>query len=313
MATSKAIYLIGGSTVQVAPDVDATIGAYTAAVTRNLSAIDWGVAPRERFYRSRPVRDGDFRRGARTGRRVVSFDLLNAYAYSMATTLPLERIEQARDVDWSAILDVLYPEQGLVTIRQTSQDTALAAISRQIRGELTEYPAWEWSPDAVAAGMVGTHSGSIAVVPLAFECPFPWFEDSAPTATAALTLDSTLRNTSITNTGLVSCGIKFVIAGSGSGLSIAIANTTSGATALGGGITLTGINMASGSVEVDWYSTDPLGWSVTQGGVSIASSLSSAAGIGLVRGANTITFQVTSGTLTGGTITLSHRNLWGAP
>lgn len=306
MATTKAVYINGQ---QLLPSVAYSVGAY--GVVMEMIAIDWGKVARSRHYRARPLRDGDLRRGQRAQRRIVAMQLLSL----VSDETPANRVEAVRDEWWSAMLGAMgKPTDGLVLLKQTREDTTGAAVARQIRGEFADTPAWVWSPDDVAEGLVGTHAGAVAVLPLTLECPFPWFEDVTATAPAGVLIDGTARNTTITNTGLVPAGLAFAITGSGAALTIVVTNTTTGAAAvIGNGITLTDVSATAGTVAVDWYSGNPLAYTVTEAGVAIPSKLSVGASIGLVPGANTIEFQVTAGTLTGGLIAFTHRNLWGNP
>jgi len=309
-ATQKSVALNGND---IAFDVLANHGGtYDPAVIRTLIALNWGAPERERFYRPRPLRDGSYRRGARHGRRMIDLQLLSI----VHDGVPDSDVERVRHDEWDAILGMAMPSTGLTTIKVTGySDVAGPAVtSRIIRGELANVPAWIWSPDAVEPGYVGTHAQRAAVLPLQFECPFPWFEDETATATAALTLDGTLRTTSLSNLGLIPCGVQITIAGTGTGLTIVMANATSGATSVvGGGFTLTNVAPSSGNIVIDWYYSDPTAWSVLQGSTDLRAKLNTAANHGLVVGGNTVSHQVTSGTLTGGTITYRYKQLWGNP
>lgn len=305
--TDKAVYING---TQVGFDVGAALTDYDPAVTRTLIAMDWGAPERERFYRARPLRDGSYRRGARTGRRTISLQLLSL----LLDVVPDNDVERYRDFEWASLLDLVYPERGLSTIKVTGQSSEYGSYSRIIRGELANYPSWIWSPDSVGAGYVGGHVGRVAVMPFVFECPFPWFEDETASATSALTLDGTLRTTSVTNNGLVSCGVQITIAGTGTGLTIAMSNATSGASSLiGSGFTLTDVAPTSGNIVIDWYYSDPTAWSVLQGSTDLRSKLNTTANHGLIRGGNTLSHQVTVGSPTGCTITYRYKQLWGNP
>lgn len=306
-ATDKAVYING---TQVGFDVGAALTDFDPAVTRTLIAMDWGAPERSRFYRARPLRDGSYRRGARTGRRMINLQLLSL----LSDEIDDGDVERYRDFEWATLLDLLYPERGLSTIKVTGLSSEYGSYSRIIRGELANYPSWIWTPDSVGPGYVGSHVGRLAVLPLEFECPFPWFEDETASATSALTLDGTLRTTSVTNNGLVSCGVQITIAGTGTGLTIVLANATSGAPAvIGNGITLTNVAPTSGNIVIDWYYSDPTSWSVLQGATDLRSKLNTTANHGLIRGGNTLSHQVTVGTPTGCTITYRYKQLWGNP
>lgn len=306
-ATNKTVYLNG---TQIGFDVLTDTIDHTGGLTRTLIGMDWGAPERERFYRPRPLRDGSYRRGARTGRRTIDLQLLS----QIMDVVPDSEVEQVRHDEWTTMFDLLYPERGLSTIKVTGVSSEYGALSRIIRGELANYPSWIWTPDSVGPGYVGSHTGRLAVMPLVFECPFPWFEDETATATSALTLDGTLRTTSVTNYGIVSCGVQITIAGTGTGLTIVMANATSGAPAvIGNGITLTNVAPTSGNIVIDWYYSDPTSWSVLQGSTDLRSKLNTAANHGLIRGGNTLSHQVTVGSPTGCTITYRHKQLWGNP
>lgn len=313
-ATNKAVYL---NTVALGFDVSLTVptGNYDPSATVTLIAMDWGSPERERFYRPRPLRDGSLRRGTRSGRRTVNLQLL----VEIHDSVPDYDVEAVRQDVWDYLLSVLYNSANggvISTLKVTGQSDALgpAATSRIIRCDNANTPAWIWSPDDISPGYVGTHAQRQAVIPIALECPFPWWEDETATATSALTLDGTLRTTTIYNLGLVPCGLQITIAGAGTGLTIVMANATSGAsTIVGGGFTLTNVAPTSGNIVIDWYYTDPTAWSVLQGSTDLRSKLNTAANIGLVVGTNTMSHQVTVGTPTGCTITYRHKRLWGNP
>ena len=307
-ATNKSVS-VGGNDVGF--DINFATVDYDPAAVLTLIAMDWGAPERERFYRPRPLRDGSYRRGARTGRRRIALQVLA----QILDVVPDDEVEQVRHDIWETLLSYMPPEGGLVSIAALGMSTDQGgAIARVIRGDLVNYPSWIWSPDAVGPGYVGNHLGRLAVLPLEFECPFPWFEDASGTATSALTLDGTLRTTSITNNGLVSCGVQITIAGTGTGLTIVMANATSGAPAvIGSGITLTNVAPTSGNIVIDWYYSDPTAWSVLQGATDLRSKLNTTANHGLIRGGNTLSHQVTVGSPTGCTITYRYKQLWGLP
>lgn len=304
---------IGG--VQVAFDTAFASGSYDPAFHLTLIGMDWGAPERERFYRPRPLRDGSYRRGQRTGRRTINLQLLARIDDSVSDA----DVERVRHDAWDAVLELVHntsPQGGMATITVRGYSDALGptATARLIRGDLVNAPAWIWAPDDVSPGYVGTHAGRLAVLPLQFECPFPWFEDETATATSALTLDGTLRTTAASNLGLVPCGVQITIAGTGTGLTIALLNATSGATSVvGGGITLTDVAPSSGNIVIDWYYSDPTAWSVLQGATDLRAKLNTAANHGLLRGGNTLSHQVTAGSPAGCTVTYRWKQLWGNP
>jgi hypothetical protein len=228
-----------------------------------------------------------------------------------ATMTPAQR-ESARDDEWQAIQDLLYPEQGLFTIKQTRADYGGNSISREIKGELLEYAAWKWTPDSVEAGLFGRYDQPLLFVPLQFQCPFPWFTDTDGTvAVNGATLNGSANTTAITNPGLVSVGLRAEItAASGTG-TVALTNAV-GPTALAGA-RLIDITPTATPVIFDWYYTDPLSWSLTQGATDLTEKLDIGSSVGLARGANTLGYQVTSGSLTTGLITVRYKAAWGVP
>lgn len=305
MATTKAIYFAG---TQVGYDYSSVAsGGYTR--TRNITALDWGEAPADLFQRPRPLRDGVIRRGRRHGPRTITMQLASEIT---TAGLSVASIERARDDEWQDIQSLLYPEQGLVTIKHTRTDYSAAAVSRVIRGELQSYKGWTWVPDGIGDGFVGRYDNPLLLMPLNFVCPFPWFEDeTATTGFTGQTLDGTLRSTTVTNPGLVACGVKISITAASGTATVRVSNSTISSALAGSGAQLTSISPTATAVILDWYSTDPLGWTVTQGGTDIKSVLSTTSAILLAKGANTITWQVTSGSLTTGQIALTFKPLYG--
>lgn len=305
MATTKALHLAG---TQVGYDFSSVAtGGYTR--TRNIPALDWGEAAADLFHRPRPLRDGMIRRGRRHGMRTVNMQLASEISTS---GLSVASIERARDDEWEDIQSLLYPEQGLITIKHTRTDYAAAAVSRVIRGELQSYRGWVWVPDGVGDGFPGRHDNPLLMCPLTFVCPFPWFEnETASTGFTAQTLDGTLRSTTVTNPGLVACGVKVSITAASGTATVVISNTTIGASLAGAGATLTDISPTATPVVLDWYSTDPLGWTVLQSTTDLKAKLNTSGALLLAKGANTITWQVTSGSLTTGRIELLFKPLYG--
>lgn len=305
MSTTKAIHLAG---TQVGYDYSSVAsGGYTR--TRNITALDWGEAPADLFQRARPLRDGVIRRGRRHGPRTITMQLASEIT---TAGLSVASIERARDDEWQDIQSLLYPEQGLVTIKHTRTDYSAAAVSRVIRGELQSYKGWTWVPDGIGDGFVGRYDNPLLLMPLTFVCPFPWLEDeTATTGFTGQTLDGTLRSTTVTNPGLVACGVKVSITAASGTATVRISNSTISSALAGSGAQLTSISPTATAVILDWYSTDPLGWTVTQGGTDIKSVLSTTGAILLAKGANTITWQVTSGSLTSGQIALTFKPLYG--
>ncbi|MEO8084088.1 MAG: hypothetical protein ABI780_09720 [Ardenticatenales bacterium] len=314
-STQKAVYLNG---VQLGFDAALTVptGSYDPAASVTLIAMDWGTPERERFYRSRPLRDGSRRRGARSGRRTVTLQLL----VTIDDAVPDYDVEAVRQDVWDYVLGLLsntVAYGALSTLKVTGQSDALgpAATSRIIRCDNVDTPAWIWAPDSVAPGYVGIHVGRQAVIPISLECPFPWFENETASATSALTLDGTLRTTAPYVWGLMPCGLQITIAGTGTGLTIVMLNATTGAsTVVGSGITLTNVAPTSGNIVIDWYYTDPTAWSVLQGATDLRAKLNTTANHGLLPSINnTLSHQVTVGSPTGCTITYRWKPLWGNP
>ena len=307
MGTNKSLFLNGA---QFGFDVSGVAaGGYTRI--RNIPSLDWGIAPGEIFHRPRPLRDGLLRRGRKHGPRTIELTLATEISTSGLTAT---KIEAARDDEWAAVQNLLYPEQGLFTIKQTRTDYSSASISREILGELQDYRAWTWSPDDAEEGYVGRYDHFLALLPLTFICPFPWFMDTEGTTdVAASTLDGSLRSASITNSGIAQTGLYVSITAASGTATVNITNTTAPGPAAVAGATLTSISPTATPVILDWFYTDPLSWSLMQGTTDLSTKLSTASSIGLTVGVNTIKWQVTSGSLSSGAITIKHRTLWGNP
>lgn len=316
--TNKAIYVINPAaspvTRQLAPE-NLNSDVLTNGVYRSLVGIDWGRAPKELFEIDNSGGDGILPRGHVYGARDILFSLNSRVN---VPTIPTNKIEAVRDDELDFLQGFLSPDYGLYTLKQTRLNASLAAVSRIIRAHLMDWHAWKWQPDDFDDGHVGTHDMPHLIVPLAFRAPFPWFQSEVAAESTDNTLDGTTRTAAPVNAGIRRTGLRAVISGSGSGLTITILNTTSGAdTDIVGstGITLTGIDMAGGNVIVDWYATDPLAYSVTQGSTNLIASGKLAGGsrIYLAKGTNQLTHRVTVGTLTGGTISYYWYELWGQP
>lgn len=295
-----------GATLQVAPRTTSS-AIVTAGHQLTAGEIDWGAAERALFRRSRALGDGEYRRGSAWGKRTV--------------TIPIQidvlktPVEAIRDDAYAHLVRFL-GKRGEYTLTQTRLDASGGSISRFLKGELTGLPAWKASLRSLDDGMVGPPEAGHARLTSEWDCGFPWFRDTAVSATTgAVTLDSTLRNSTINNTGDQPCGVVITISGAGSGLSFAILNGTSGASSsvVGDGLVIDDIDMADGDLVIDWYGTDPRSRTILQGTASRIANLAAGSGLSLDLGSNTVTYQVTAGTLTGGTITIQHYRLWDTP
>lgn len=306
--SNKALYLAG---TQFGFSIASNAAAgYTR--TREILALNWGSPDAEVFRRNRPLRDGLIRRGRRQLSRTVEMKL---GTFVSAAGMTLAQREAARDDEWALVQNLLYPEQGLFTIKQTRTDYAGSNISREILGELQDYQAWLWQPDDVDDGYVGLHHHPLFVMPLTFVCPFPWFADTTGTTIVnAQTLDNTLRQqTSIANGGIAQTGVRVEITASSGTATVQITNTTAPAPTAVAGAILNSITPTATPVILDWFYTNPLEWTLTQGSSDLGAKLNTGSSIGLSVGTNTLKWQTISGSLTGGVITIKTRYLWSNP
>ncbi len=295
-----------GTTLQISPRTTSN-AVTTGGHQLTLGEIDWGSAETVRFRRARAAGDGFFRRGAvRNGRTVVTpimIDVLKA---------PVEAI---RD-DAMALLVRHLSQSGLYTLRQTRLDATGATISRQILGELTAIPAWKAALRSLDDGMVGPAEAGHARITAEWDCPFPWFRDTAVgDSEGPVTLSSSPGTVNLDNGGDHPCGVAGAISGTGAGLTISITNTTVGAAenVVGSGLILTDIDLAGGSISIDWYATDPTSRSITQAGTSLIDHLQAGSNLMLAPGVNELEFAVTAGSISSGQISLSCYRLWSTP
>lgn len=312
MATDKVVYING---TQIAPSVLSNT-VLTNGVYRNLIEIDMGKVSRKIWEDERPFLDGMRRRGSVFGHRDMTWKIMSMVNVGAVSAANIERV---RDDEQDALLDLLLSDE-LLTLKVARQKYPSTAVSRVILGEASEITAWQWQKDSLDDGLVGRHDMPVAILSVPFHCPFPWWMDETATETAELTLDGTARTTTITNTGHVPCGLKFNIEGStASGLTVAVTNVTTGGEAaiIGPGVTLEGITLhATNGWTVDQYVDDPQAFQAYReaDGASILGYLAERPRVWLAKGANTIRYQVTAGSVSGGeTIQFAHRNWWGKP
>ena len=300
-ATTKTVYI--GST-QVAPEI-LNSDVVTNGVYRNLSEIDWGDAPTEFYEQARPFLDGVILRGSHVGPRDFMWKLI-----SRVNVPTVSNVEAVRDDELEQLLDYLSPDRGVLTLKQSRVDAAGGAISRVIYAAPKALPAWKWSPHDIDDGFVGSHEGNFLVLPIAWRAHFPWFIDEADSNGTDMTINGTTMDTdSITNNGIIGCGLRISITGSGTG-DVTIANTTSGES-----ITLNNIVLhASNAHVVDYHVADPLNRDAYRSSTpttKIWNTISAGGFLGLDRGANTITVVSEAGV--SGTVTFRYRQFWGAP
>jgi len=270
----------------------------TTYTWRAAGEIDRGRAPREVFTRERPFGDGSFRRGRVHGVRTYGLRVLSDIDVA---TAPGGSVERAAAHE-AAFLAGMFARSTLFKITETRTNIAGAAVSRYLIGEPSE---------ANSAVQRGAHFHPYVECEVEFECAFPWWRDTSATATTgAQTLDTTERDTTLANAGDTVAGLYAVLSGTGVG-NVTITNDTAGGipTTVGSGLTLTGIDLADGAITVSWYADDPLDWSVVQDGNDISSVVTSAGGVHLLRGTNTLGW-VGTGSISG-SITFSVFALWG--
>lgn len=309
MSTDKVISING---VPVAPRVLSN-SVLTSGVYRTLIDIDMGKASRQVWEDDRPGQDGKRRRGSVFGHRDMTWKIMSMVNTAAVSAANIERV---RDDELSVINSLLL-SSSLLTLKVSRYTYPSTAIARVIYADAMEVGAWKWQKTALDEGLVGRHDMPVLVVSVPFHCPFPWWIDETATSTAALTLDGTVRTTTITNLGDVPCGLKFNIEGAGGPLDINVQNvTTGGAASLGTGITLNDVTLhATNGHVVDQLVDDPQEWRAYREAdeASIIDTLSARPRVWLQKGSNTIEYRVTSGTPTGATILFSHRAWWGAP
>jgi len=312
MATDKIVYI---NDTQVAPRV-LSADVLASGVYRNLVEIDMGKVARKVWEDERPLLDGMRRRGSVFGQRDMTWkirSMVNVAAVGATA------IEQVRDSERDALLNLLL-SGDLLELKVSGKRYNNQSVSRIIYADAGEIAAWQWQKTSLGDGYVGRHDMPVGILSVPFHCPFPWWADEAATATAELTLDATLRTTTVTNTGHVPCGLKFNVEGSAAGpLTVHVANATLGAqtSIVGPGVTLQDITLhATNGWSVDQYVDDPQAFLAYREAdeSSILSYLAARPRVWLAKGENTISYQITDGTPAGGeTIQFSHRNWWGTP
>lgn len=311
MSSDRVVYVAG---VQFAPRVlSNTVG--TSVIYRSLREIDMGRVARTTWEDERPLLDGKRRRGSVFGARDMTWKIQSSVNRDAVTAANVER---ARHAEEAAILDLLLPNSGLLTVKVTGVSYAGAATSRVIYAEPMDVQGWKWQRSGLDDGHVGRHDMPILVTSVPWHAPFPWWQDETATATAALSLTTSLQTTTITNLGHRPCGLKFNIEGSGSGLDVVVTNATTGVNAaIGGpGVTLDNITLhATNGHVVDQFVDAPQRFLAYReaDSSSIRDKLLARPRVWLQKGANTISYQVTAGSPTGATIQFYHRNLWGSP
>lgn len=310
MATTKTITAIAADTTskQFAPE-SANSDVLTDGVYRNLIGLDWGQPERANWQEFRPLLDGAVYRGGVYQPREVVWTV-GSYVNPSAVTATAT-VERIRDDEESALLSFFNETNAPFKLQQARTDSGGNAITRYIRGYPMALPSWRWTPDDYDEGFVGRYDNPHLVKPFTFWCPFPWFQDSVSTSSGAQTLDGTLRTVAVNNTGHTRCGIKITMTGSsGSNLTVTISSNIA---AIGSGITISGITISATPIVIDCYATDPTAYTAVQSTTNLRSKLSAGSILILERGSNTISWQVTSGSPTGGQITFEIFKLWGSP
>ncbi len=312
MATDKAFYIDG---TQIAPNILSS-AVLTNGVYRTLVEIDNGSVKRNIWEDERPLLDGMRRRGSVFGTRDMEWkirSLVNVGAVSAAN------IERVRDDEEDRLLSLLLKESGLLTLKVTRQSYPTTPVSRVIYADAAEVRAWKWEKTSLDDGLVGRHDMPVLIMTVPFHCPFPWWIDESATASALLNLTASAQTVVITNNGDRSCGLKFNVEGTGSGLTIEVKNITTGlsATIGGGGVKLNNVTLhATNGHVVDQYVDDPQRFQAYReaDGSSIMAKLSPRPRAWLAKGSNTIQYQIIAGTPAGDEkIQFWHRAWWGAP
>lgn len=323
MATNKTITILDkdGTSKQVAPE-SLSSDVATNAVWRTLLDLDWGTAGRRQWRQAWPLGDGEYTRGGVSESREVLMRVASRVnpgaAIVSGTGLATWQgaIEAVRDDEESALGNFLRPGQGPFRLRQARKDASNNTVTREIYAELQDWQTWRWSPDDVSDGMVGIPQSPMLVKSLRWRSLSPWFQDaSVVKSLSSQTLDGTLRTGNLVNDGDHPCGLKITISGTSGTLTVQVTNTTTGYTAdtVGNGITIAGINVATGDVVIDYRATKPHEISVLQGSTNKIGSLSAGASLFLPVATNELSWQVTSGTPSGCTITFEIYRLWSSP
>jgi hypothetical protein len=301
-------------TTLIAPNGSHTLGGSADAYSTHLLDFDWGKAPKEIREDDRPHVDGKLRRGAAWGGR----DFYHAIGIRVnrAVVTDADDVEGARDDAVQALTNLIMGDGGLIAVKQVRHDISGNDITRVIQAEATPVTAPRWARTDWDEGLVGMFSGPDAVIGINWHAPHPWFVDAATTDTAALTLDGTLRNTTINNPSSRRVPVKIAALGTGSGITFTVYNGTSGATTdlVGAGITLAGVTLdASDAIVVDQYVGDLQRLQAYQAADSVFPYLAARPRLWLSPGDNTVKWQVTGGSATGATLVIGFKGWWATP
>lgn len=300
-----------GTSIQLAPrsTIDQPVsGAFELTL---LEPLDLGSPGRENYTAPLAHTDGDFVRGNYYGTRAITLQL---GIRVLQAAVAAGGMEGLRD-DVVDYVSGLLAQNGVYTLTRARKTYDNNDVERQILGQPTAGPPWLWSPRSLAPGLVGQYSGDHAIIPIALLCHQPFFRSVDPVEDLANTLDGTARSDTFTNSGHRRCGVRMVISGASGTGTISVSNTTGGAseTDVGAGLVISDVNLASGSVTIDWFASDASVRSAVQGSTSILDKVSTGGGLWLQKGANTLEWQVTSGSLTSATISFYFYEIWSTP
>lgn len=314
MTTPSTHHELYYGTTKIAPNGTHAIGAVAAAYSTHLLDFDWGKAPKEIREDDRPHVDGKLRRGAAWGGR----DFYHAIGIRIdrAVVTDGDDVEGARDDAVQAITNLIMGDGGLIAVKQIRHDISGNDITRVIMAEATPVTAPKWARTDWDEGLVGMFSGPDAVIGINWHAPHPWFVDAATTDTVALTLDATLRSTTINNPSSRRVPVTISALGTGSGITFSVYNGTTGATTdlVGAGITLNDVTLnASNAIVVDQYVGDLQVFDAYQSTTDMRPYLSPRPRLWLSPGDNTVKWQVTGGSPTGATLVIGFKGWWGTP
>lgn len=283
----------------------------SGAFELNLNAIDLGSPGRENYTAPLAHTDGEFTRGSYYGTRALALQLGIRVRQA---AVGAGGVEGLRDdaVDYVA---GLLTQNGAYTVTRARKTYDNNDVERQILGQPVAGPPWLWSPRDLGPGLVGHHTGDHAIIPVAFLCHQPFFRSVDAIEDLSNTLDGTARDDTFTNGGHRRCGVRIVIAGSSGTGTVSITNTTSGAasTDVGAGLIISDLDVSAGATTIDWFAQDSTVRTALQGATSILDKISTGGGLWLQKGANTLEWQVTGGSLTGATISFYHYEIWSVP
>lgn len=283
----------------------------TGAFELDLRQIDLGSPSRENYTAPLATTDGEFTRGNYYGTRSLTLQLGIRVRQA---AVGAGGVEGLRD-DAVDYVSGLLTQNGAYTLTRARKSYDNNDVERQILGQPVAGPPWLWSPRELGPGLVGSHTGDHAIIPVAFLCHQPFFRSVDAIEDLSNTLDGTARDDTFTNSGHRRCGVRMVISGSSGTGTVSITNTTAGAAEndVGAGLVISDLNVGSGATTIDWFAQDPTVRTAVQGSTSILEKISTGGGLWLQPGANTLEWQVTAGSLTGATISFYFYEIWSTP